>query len=237
MKTQTVEYDHGAAACKGHFAYDDAKPGKRPLVLVCHAWGGRDEFACKKAEGLAELGYAGFALDVFGGAKLVDTKEEKSAMIEPFVKDRGLLRDRLLAGLEAARKLPQVDAKRAAAIGFCFGGLCALDLARCGADLLGVVSFHGLLFAPEALPKKKVSAKVLALHGYDDPMANPDQLRSFCKEMTDAKADWQVHAYGGTMHAFTNPVANDPGFGTVYKKDADRRSWAAMRGFLDELFS
>ena len=121
------------------------------------------------------------------------------------------------------------------AIGFCFGGLCALDVARSNADAAGVVSFHGLLNAP-GNTADEIKPKVLALHGWDDPMATPDDVKAFGEEMTKAKADWQLHAYGGTMHAFTNPQANDPDFGTVYDADADRRSWQAMQNFLTELF-
>lgn len=234
MKTRTVDYSHAGAALKGHLAYDETKAGRRPAVLVCHAWAGRDAFALAKAERLAGLGYAGFALDVYGGARQGSSKEENSALMTPFIKDRGLLYGRLRAAVDAVKALAEVDPERIAAIGFCFGGLCALDLARGGAGLRGVVSFHGLL-GPSCLPAKKISAKVLALHGFDDPMATPDQLLAFAKEMTEAGADWQVHAYGQTMHAFTNPQADDPGFGTVYRKEADERSWKAMECFLAEI--
>jgi dienelactone hydrolase len=128
-----------------------------------------------------------------------------------------------------------VDGGKLGAIGFCFGGLCALDLARSGAELRGVVAFHGL-FMPSGLPRQKIAARVLALHGYDDPMAKPDALVAFCDEMTEAGVDWQVHAYGGTMHAFTNPQANDPAFGTVYQPRADARSRVAMENFFAEAF-
>lgn len=236
MKIETIGYAHGGVDCRGRLAYDEKKPGKRPAVLVAHAWAGRDEFATAKAEALARLGYAGFALDNYGGAKIGKDKDENMKLMRPFIEDRKLLLGRLTAGFEAARALPQVDAERIGIIGFCFGGLCALDLARGGAALRGAVSFHGLLGAPEGLPKKKISAKLLVLHGYADPMADPGQLAAFCREMDEAKADWQVHAYGGVLHAFTNPAAADPGFGTVYDKKADERSWSAMRNFFEEVF-
>ena len=237
MKTAQIDYTHGKTALKGFLAYDGKQRGRRPAVLVAHAWGGRDAFACAKAESLAALGYAGFAVDMYGDARLGKDKDENASLMTPFLRDRVLLQGRIGSALEAARRLDQVDPERVAAIGFCFGGLCVLDLARSGADARGVVSFHGLLGAPEGLPNAAIKAKIMALHGWDDPMATPKNLRSFAEEMTGAKADWQAHAYGNTMHAFTNPEANDPGFGTVYDEKADRRSWAAMTNFLEEIFA
>ena len=153
--------------------------------------------------------------------------------MSPLMEDRTLLHKRLFAALSAARNLSFVDETQVGAIGFCFGGLCVLDLARQGADLRGVVSFHGLLQA-SPVPNKQMLAKVLILHGYDDPMAPPTALIDVCTEMTAAGADWQLHAYGNTMHAFTNPKANDPGLGTVYQPTADARSRTAMEAFLAE---
>jgi dienelactone hydrolase len=147
-----------------------------------------------------------------------------------------MLQDLMKANIETMKDQPEADASKVAAIGFCFGGLCVLDMARSGANIDGVVSFHGLLKAP-GNTVDKIGAKVLALHGWDDPMATPDDVEAFGAEMTKAKADWQLHAYGGTMHAFTNPAANDPDFGTVYDEKADKRSWASMRLFLNELFA
>ena len=153
----------------------------------------------------------------------------------PLAADRPSLQKLLHDNIAMARELPEVDADNIAAVGFCFGGLCVLDIARSGGDVKGVVSFHGLLGAP-GNTKEKIDSKVLALHGWDDPMAPPDDVKAFGEEMAKASADWQLHAYGGTMHAFTNPAANDPDFGTVYDADADRRSWQAMANFLSELF-
>lgn len=233
MKTELVEYYDGDTLLEGYLAHDGA-PGKKPVILIAHAWAGRSPFECKKAEALAELGYAGFALDNYGKGVLGQSMEENSALMTPFIQDRGLLRRRLQAGLDVARSLDVADADRIAAIGFCFGGLCALDLARSGADIRGVVSFHGLFGAPEKLPKEQVKAKVLALHGYDDPMVPPDSVIALAKEMTGAGADWQIHAYGHTVHAFTHPDANMPDNGLMYNAVADRRSWTAMRNFLEE---
>jgi dienelactone hydrolase len=234
LKEQIVEYRDGTVTCKGFYCYDDSFTTPLPAVLISHAWGGRTEFEERKARRLAWHGYAAFALDMFGDGKRGYSKEENTQLITPFIQDRALLARRIQAGLAAVRAQPQVDKNRVAAMGFCFGGLCVLDLARSGADVRGVVSFHGLLM-PTPEPPKAIKAKVLALHGHDDPMVPVEQVVAFEKEMTEAKADWQVHVYGGTMHAFTNPEANDPDFGTVYKEEADRRSWHTLMNFLEEV--
>jgi len=235
--SNTVGYLDGGVLLEAFFAFDDSFDGRRPAVLISHAWGGRDEFVAEKAKKVAELGYVGFALDMYGKGILGSSPEENSALMQPFMADRGLLQKRINAALYASRLLPWVDDSKIAAIGFCFGGLCVLDLARSGADVKGVVSFHGLLGAPESLPNKPIQAKVLALHGHDDPMGTVEQVQAFEQEMTDAGVDWQLHAYGHTMHAFTNPKANDPAFGTVYQANADKRSWLAMKSFLEEVFA
>lgn len=235
LKTQKIEYKEGDVILEGFYAYDDSLQGKRPAILIAHDWSGRNEFACRKAEKLTESGYAGFALDMYGKGKRGQTKEEKIALMQPLMQDRDLLQKRILAGLDAVKKLEHVDGSRIGAMGFCFGGLCVLDLARSGADVKGVVSFHGLLNAPENKSSPSIKAKILALHGFDDPMVTPDQVMHFGEEMTHAKVDWQLHMYGNTMHAFTNPQANDPDFGTVYNKQADERSWAMMKEFFKEV--
>jgi dienelactone hydrolase len=236
MYTKNIEYTDGDAVLQAFVAYDDKSTAKRPAVIVAHDWSGRNDFAQDKARKLAELGYVGFALDMFGKGISGSTKEEKSKLIQPFVEDRTKLQKRILAALNTLKTLEQVDTSKIAAIGFCFGGMCVLDLARSGADIRGVVSFHGLLFPAEGVAKAPIKAKVLALHGYEDPLAPPDQVSVFEKEMTQAKADWQLHMYGGTLNAFTNPAANDPGFGTMYNAVADKRSWLEMRNFFDEIF-
>ena len=234
IREEIVKYRDGDVGCEGFFCYDTTRRGPLPAVLISHAWGGRDEFVARKARRLAWHGYAAFALDMFGNAKRGQSVEENQALIAPFMADRSLLAKRIQAALTAVRAQPQVDGKRVAAMGFCFGGLCVLDLARSGADVRGVVSFHGLL-KPSGLPPKPIQSKVLILHGYDDPMAPPEEVLAIAKEMTTAGADWQLHAYGGTMHAFTNPEANDPSFGTVYKAEPDRRSWQSMLNFFEEV--
>lgn len=234
MREQLIDYREAETELEGFFCFDESRAGPLPAVLISHAWGGRDDFVADKARQLARLGYAGFALDVYGKGRRGSSREENARLIEPFMQDRSLLVRRMQAALGAVRDLPQVDERRIAAMGFCFGGLCVLDLARSGADIRGVVSFHGLL-KPSGLPPRRIAAKVLVLHGHDDPMAPVDDVVALEQELTEAGADWQLHAYGGTMHAFTNPAASDPDFGTVYQAAADRRSWTALLNFLEEV--
>lgn len=235
MHTEEISYIDGEVECTGYAAFD--QNAQAPAVLLAHDWSGRGEFVCDKARALAELGYVGFALDVYGGARLGTTPEENTALMQPLVGDRAALRRRLDAGLRAAQAHAAVDAERIAAMGYCFGGLCVLDMARAGAPLRGVISNHGLLIPAPGIPNAAIQAKVLVLHGHADPMVPPEQVLAFEQEMTDADADWQVHAYGHTYHAFTNPEANDPGFGTVYSESANRRAWETTLNFLRECFA
>ncbi len=237
MIVSTHEYNDGATLLEGYVAYTESDTQK-PLVLVAHDWAGRRDFACKAAERVAELGYVGFALDMYGKGVVGrdGDKEGNAALMGPFAADRELLRRRIRAALVAGRNIPQVKATQVAAIGYCFGGMCVLELARSGADLLGVVSIHGLLMQGDAA-NGEIRAKVLCLHGHDDPMVPPEQVLAFEREMTEAGVDWQLHAYGRTLHAFTNPRANDPGFGAVYNAAAERRAYQSLRNFLDELFA
>lgn len=237
LKTEYLEYRDGDTVLEAYIAYDDEVSGERPCVLVAHDWTGRRAYACAGAEKAAEMGYVGFALDIFGKGVFgkEGDAEGNSALIAPFVEDRALLRRRLLVALEAARKLSEVDASNVAAMGYCFGGLAVLELARAGADVKGVASVHGL-FGQGNVPNEPIQAKVLCLHGHDDPMVPPEQVLALQTELTEAKVDWQVHAYGGTMHAFTNPAANNPTLGTVYSQRATRRAEEALANFFRELF-
>lgn len=237
MYTTNYPYYHGEQELHGFLSYDRAFDQPRPAVIVAHDWSGRNEFACQKAEMLSRLGYVGFALDMYGAGRVGTTVEEKKSLMEPLINDRRFLRARIRAAFEAVVSMPEVDSQCVAAMGFCFGGLCVLDLARSGADLKGVVSFHGLLSKPEGVPEYPILAKVLALHGYDDPMVRPEQVNEFCQEMTAANVDWQVHQYGHTQHAFTNPEAHDTALGTIYNPVAEQRSLQAMINFLHEIFS
>ena len=218
-------------------AWNDAWDQPRPGVLVSHAWRGRSEFENNKAAEIAELGYVGMALDVYGKGILGNNPEENSAFMQPLLDDREGLQGRLQLALRQLRELPEVDSARIAAIGFCFGGLCVLDLARTAADIQGVISFHGLFGSPGNTTGNTIGAKVLALHGWDDPMATPDQVVALATELTSMGADWQIHGYGNTSHAFTNPQANDPGNGMQYDANSDRRSWESATAFLAEVLA
>jgi dienelactone hydrolase len=183
------------------------------------------------------MGYVGFALDMYGkGVFGSDGDTElNTSLMNPLATNRSVLRERVRAALVAGRNVPQVDPTKVAAMGYCFGGMCVLELARSGADILGVISIHGILSASEVV-NDGIKAKVLCLHGHDDPMVPPEQVLAFETEMTEAKADWQVHTYGNTTHAFTNPAANNPTFGTVYKESAEKRAYQALDNFLTEIF-
>ena len=233
MREQYIEYRDGDSLHEGFLCYDESLPGPRPAVLICHGYTGRDDFVDRKARRLAWQGYACFALDNYGKGKRGRNPEESTALMTPFMKDRKMLLKRLQAGLTTARSMPIVDSRRIAIMGFCFGGLCALDLARSNADIRAAVAFHGIL-KPSGLTEPKVRAKVLMLHGYDDPLAPPEDVLAVAKEFTDAGADWQIHAYGHTVHAFTNPVAQNRAAGMQYDEAADRRSWHALEEFLGE---
>lgn len=235
LKTEYIEYNDNDVVLEGYYVYDDQIKEKKPAVLVAHDWSGKNDFARQKAEKLAQLGYVGFALDMYGKGKAGNTNEEKTALMQPLMKDRAKLQQRIVSAYTAIKKLDRVDSQSIGAIGFCFGGLCVLDLARSGVDVKAVVSFHGLLTAPENIPAHNIKAHVLVLHGFNDPMVTPEHVTAFGNEMTQAKVDWQVHMYGNAMHGFTNPEANDPQFGTVYDKKADSRSWQAMVSFLKEV--
>lgn len=234
MQEQKLGYRDGDVVCEGFFCHDPTRTAPMPAVLIAHAWGGRDEFVERKARRLAWQGYATFALDMYGGGRRGSSDEENQSLMGPLVQDRALLARRINAALAALRNLPQVDARRIAAIGFCFGGMCVLDLARSGADLRGVASFHGLL-KPSGLPAQPVKARVLVMHGFDDPLGPPEDLVTLARELTAAGADWQIHAYGNTRHSFSNPAANKPDRGMVYNAVADRRSWHTLLQFLDEV--
>ncbi|MEL7130723.1 MAG: dienelactone hydrolase family protein [Pseudomonadota bacterium] len=229
-----LEYEQGGAVFEPYFVHPG--DGDRPLVLVCHAWGGQHDFERSVAADLAAKGYAAFAVDLYGKGKRGNSPDENTALMTPLVSDRARLQSRLAKSLELASSQPGVLPSKTAALGFCFGGLCVLDIARMGADVTAVVSFHGLLSAADNLPSPSVTAKVLALHGWDDPLATPENVIDFGKEMDGAGADWQLYAYGGTVHAFTNPEANDKASGNAYSPTVTRRAWAACDDFLAESF-
>jgi len=235
MHTEFLDHRDADTICEAFIAAPSAAGPARPAVLVAHAWAGQDEFAREKARVLAGLGYVGFAIDVYGKGRRGGSVEENSRLMTPFVEDRAMLRKRLVAAATAAASHPLVDRSKLGAIGFCFGGLCVLDMARAGVEgLRAAVSFHGLLGPPGLGPQAPIRSSVLVLHPYDDPMAPPESVSAFAREFTDAGADWQVHMYGGTVHGFTNPEANDPQRGIVHHPTAAARAFASMELFLRE---
>jgi len=234
--TQTVEYKQGDASLEGFLAYDDSMSGARPGVLVVHQWLGLTDYEKHRAKQLAALGYVAFCADIYGKGVRPKNVAEAGAEATKYKSDRALLRARVNAALDVLKKNELVDPKRVAAIGYCFGGTTVIELARSGADLNGIVSFHGGLDSPTPADGKNIKCKVLILAGADDPFQKPDDLNAFESEMRDAKADWQIAFYGGAVHAFTQP---DPGFtnpGAKYNKKADKRSWQAMKDFFAEIF-
>lgn len=237
MQIQEFNYSDADTLLKGAMCKPAGDDIARPTVLLCHDWTGITDFTKNKAKQLAELGYVGIALDIYGNGTTGKDNDEKMALIQPFMQDRAKLQQRLLAGLTAAQNLSCVDNNKIAVIGYCFGGLCALDLARSGANIQGAVSVHGLLQPPEGVSKEKIQAKVLALHGFRDPMVSAEDVRHFEQEMLAADIDWQVNTYGIAMHAFTNPLANDLQLGTVYNERVEKRAAHAIQHFLHEVFS
>ncbi|MGE5197210.1 MAG: dienelactone hydrolase family protein [Deltaproteobacteria bacterium] len=238
IHTEIIEYKQGNTILEGYLAYDDSLKGPAPAVLIVHEWTGLGSYVKKRAEQIAGLGYVGFAIDIYG--KGIRPKDAKEAAIQAGIyrSDRQLMRERAKAGLEEIKRHKIVDPGRIAVIGYCFGGGAALELARSGADISGVVSFHGNLDTPHPEDAKNIKAKVLVCHGADDPVANTDQVIAFQNEMRSAHVDWQMNIYGNAVHAFTNPDSgNDPSKGGAYNKEADMRSWEAMKSFFNEIFS
>lgn len=235
LTAKAIAYQDGDKSLEGYF-WGHGQP--RPTVVLCHAWAGLDDFIKKRAELVASWGYNAFALDLYGKGVLGKSIQENSALMNPFLKDRKMLRKRLKIGLDRLKEEKEVKAGAVAAIGFCFGGLCVLDMARMGEALKGVVSVHGIFKPAEGIPNvPKIGAKILALHGYNDPSGPPETVARFQDELTRAGADWQMHTFSHTMHAFTNPEANAPEIGNLYNPSADKRSWIQIRAFLEEVFS
>ncbi len=240
MKENNFDYEVDNTNFKGYAVYDEKTSGKRPAVLVFHAFEGCNDLAREYARKFAELGYVGVAPDMYGDGKVATDLEGCMAMLGPLFQDRAKLRKRLQAAYEALNTVDVVDTNQVAAMGFCFGGLCSLDLARSGANLKGAVPVHGVWAAPDKLPNEKITAKILALHGYDDPQVPPEQLTAFAKEMDAADVDWQVHYFSHTKHAFTDPDAakiGPPDMGRVYNPLATQRSWEMIVNFMKEIFS
>jgi dienelactone hydrolase len=238
IKTQVVEYKAGDATLEGYLAYDDAVKGPRPGVLVAHAWMGLDDYAKRRARELAGLGYTAFALDIYGKGVRPKTREEAGALAGKYkAGDRATMRSRALAGFNMLAQDSHVDHQRLGAIGYCFGGTTVLELARSGAALGGVVSFHGGLDTQRPEDARNIKGKIFVMTGGDDPSVPPKQVEGFEDEMRKAKVDWQLIAFGNAVHAFTDPGAgNDPSKGAAYNERADKRSFADMVSFFKEVF-
>lgn len=237
VKTELVDYHEGGDVLQGFIAYPADDSVERPGVVVFHDWMGEGEYTRGRAKLLAEMGYVALSADMYGTAARPADQSEAPKFAGRFYADRPLMRSRARAALDALAKLPTVNAEKIAAAGYCFGGSVALELARSGADLAGVVVFHGGLTTPNPEDGRNIKGKVLALQGGDDPHVNQDQVSAFIKEMQAADIDWELVLYGGAVHAYTNPKAgDDKSKGMAYNPLADKRSWIAFRNFLAEVF-
>jgi dienelactone hydrolase len=238
MKTESIEYRDGDVTLKGYVAFDDQSSHKRPGILVMPEAFGLGANAKERANRLAALGYVALAADPYGNGLEVTDLQEAIKHASALREDPAKFRQRARVALDKLASLPQVDASQLAMIGYCMGGTFSLELARDGAPLKGVVSFHGGLETQRPAVAGQVKAKILVCHGADDPFVPPAQVNAFAEEMTKAGADWQIIIYGGTVHSFTNPNAGSVGMpGIAYNKQSDERSWKAMRTFFDEIFS
>lgn len=235
--TKVVTYQDGKDTLEGYLAWDDAVAGKRPGVLVVHAWMGLDDYTKKRTEMLAERGYVAFAPDIYGKAQRPKSKDEAGKLSGKFKGDRALLRRRVSLGLAQLVADKQVDGGKTAAIGYCFGGTTVLELARAGAQVNGVVSFHGALDSPAPADAKNIKGRVLVLHGAADPYQKSADFEAFVKELNGAGVDWQLEMYGNAVHCFTHfDDKGDKATGCAYDEKADKRSWAEMLAFFGELF-
>lgn len=244
---QEISYQHDSVILSAYLAWDgelsSASAQGLPGVLISHdAMGGGTDFEKGRAQALAALGYVGFTLDVYGADEAGNKQhasgsKEAYSLMRPFAEDRLLLRARLAAGLAKLAEQPQVDDARIAVIGYCFGGMCALEMARANLAIKAAASFHGSLSADSNLAADTIAAKILVMHGWSDPIVPEEEVSKFAAEMTESNADWQFIAYGGAMHSFTNPLANMPESGVQYSADIDRRSWQALTNFLSEVFA
>ncbi len=234
LQEKEVEYTHGDEALQGYMVWDEAAAakGKLPTVLIVHQWMGLGDYEKARARMLAEMGYLAFAIDMYGKGTRAESREQARALTTKFRGDRQLMRSRANAALEHARTLPQADAGRIAAIGYCFGGGVVLELARSGAELAGVVSFHGNLDTPNAADAKQSKAAILVCHGAADSSVKMDQVVAFVEEMEATDVDWYMTIYADAVHGFTH-------FDDESRHDevADERSWREMQEFFAEIFA
>lgn len=242
LKQDFVDYEASGRSFKGTYFYDDATTKKKPVIIVAHAWRGQDDFARQKAKDLAELGYIGFAADLYGEGKEVTSNEEAQKLMTPLFVNRKELRTRILAAYNTAKILKQADPEQIGAIGFCFGGLTVIELLRSGVLLKGVVTFHGLLGYtmgelraekhPENPPMK---GSLLILHGYHDSLVSAEEVRAIQDEMTQAHVDWEMDIYGNARHAFSNPIATDAASPFLYNPEVARRATQRMNNFFQNI--
>jgi dienelactone hydrolase len=237
IKSEPVEYKVGENHFEGQFYYDDADATPRRAILVCHEWWGLNDYAKRRAEQLAQMGYVALAVDVYGKGVNAKTMDEAAKMSKALKDDRPALRARANAALTALKARKEVDPKKIGAIGYCFGGTTALELARSGADVVGVVGFHAGLATPTPDDAKNIKGKVLVCHGADDPFVPMTEVNAFVDEMKKARVNYEIDVYSGAVHTFTNPGAgNDPSKGQAYNEQADKRSWERMKDFFAEVF-
>ncbi len=235
VKTELVTYKQGDTVCEGWLAYDDAVKGARAGVLLVHDWFGCTDHQKEQVQKLAALGYVALAADIYGKGVRPANAGEAGAEAGKYYKDRALLRARVRAGLDFLSSRPQADAARLAVTGYCFGGLTALELARSGAPVKAVVTFHGALSSADPADAKNIKGSVLNLHGADDPYVKAEEVKAYQDEMRAAGVDWEFVQYSGAVHSFTDPRAgSDNSKGAAYNASADKRSWEAMKDFLAE---
>ncbi len=230
----TLEFTHGKNAYRPVMVWDDDAADPLPVVMVCGTILGRNDFAIDRARELARLGYVGVALDVYGDGFATDDFAVGRTHMDALMNDREELRDRLAANIDFVRSQPNVEELRLAVIGYCFGGLCALDVARSRDDVMAVASFHGVLTQPPRQLKSPINAKVLIMNGDADPLVPVSDIASIQEELNVREADWQFHNYGFTYHSFAIPGANMPDHGVKYNDQAQARSWSTLKGFLKE---
>lgn len=237
LSTTAATYEHRGIEFDLYIAQPENLTKVLPAIFVAHAWDGLNAPIENITQRVAQLGYVAVAVDVYGKGIRGNPTGDNSHLMNPLLEDRGILRNRLWAGYTAIRAMETVDDTRIGAIGYCFGGLCVLDLARSVPESLkGVVSFHGGLTGSDLKDTKPIEASILIEHGWSDPFVPTDDYLAFANEMNERKADWQAHIHGGAVHAFTFEGANMPEHGFQYHKAAARRSWKSMMDFFDEIF-
>ncbi len=237
MKTFQLEYNIDNKTHVGFVAHPDNLNSQTAVVLIVHMWSGRVSFVEEKAKYMAKKGYIGFAIDMYGEGKTGATVEENTALMQPFIEHRSFMQKHMEAAFYAIDQMKWADKNNTVAIGYCFGGLCVQDLARINSQVKGVVSIHGLMMPAANISQGLFKCKVLLLHGADDPMVSDEDWINLRSELNHAQCDWQKHDFGGVMHAFTNPQANDKSSGTVFNATADKRSNRLIDDFIVECFT